>query len=98
MCKVGGVGAKIDTGSVPVLAITARLCAKYDIDPLRLISSGSMLMIVPEEKVERLIESLDMERIKATCIGKIVPAEEGIKDQNGNDIDPPSEDEIYKAV
>ena len=42
---------------------------EFSIDPLRLISSGSMLIVSKNGK--KIVESLDKEGIKATVIGKI---------------------------
>lgn len=43
VCLGCGLGARIYESALPVDGLTRELCAKYGIDPARLISSGSML-------------------------------------------------------
>ncbi len=97
LCQVAGLGALIDTAEIPVKPVTQKICAHFDIDYLRLISSGCMLIIAPPAKQQELESSIDM--IK--CIGEIRSAGCGIMmitDKGTEKIEPPASDEIYKAV
>jgi len=98
MCRAGGTGAEVYTDEIPVLAVTVKICARLGLDPLRLISSGSMLIIAPERTRDMIEGSLAEENIRVTCIGRILPQEDGIRDREGNEIAPPAEDEIYKVT
>lgn len=94
-----GKGVKIYEDLIPIKDVTKEIANILNIDPYRLISSGSMLIIVDEEKVDLLKEELGKDGIKVTEIGEVV--EEGIYMQKKNElveIDPPSSDELYRAL
>ncbi len=44
MARASGCGVLVEREKVPVLPVTRKICARLALDPLRLISSGSMLM------------------------------------------------------
>lgn len=90
MCIAAGVGAEVS--DIPVAPSTAKLCAHLKIDPLRLISSGSMLMACSNGP-EMLLE-LNKVGIQAQVIGRVTE-NLGIL-HNGVPIKPPSTDELYK--
>lgn len=92
-------GIKIDKKRIPITDITREVCSILDIDPLRLISSGSMLMIASDEQVKLLEKEYQEKNIQLTVIGEIV--EEGISielEGNLEAIDPPKADELYVAL
>jgi len=91
-------GAVIYADRIPILDETLKICNIYGIDPLKLISSGCMIITCRNGK--RLVEELEKSYIKATIIGQIT---EGNKKQlvlkDGSvDITEPSSDELYKVV
>ncbi len=51
-------GIKIKKDLIPITEATKELCRILEINPLRLISSGSMLMIANDNQIEMLRESL----------------------------------------
>lgn len=69
MCFNCGLGAEINTGKIPVLPVTAKICKLSGLDPFRLLSSGSMLCAC--KKPKPLIEDLKAAGIEAAVIGKI---------------------------
>lgn len=97
--KALGKGVKIYKDAIPLTDITKEVCKILDINPLRLISSGSMLMIANENQVERLEQEFNDKNISFSVIGEVT--EEGIymvNDDKLEEIDPPSADELYKAI
>ena len=101
MCRRGDVGAEIWTESIPVANVTKKICDQYDIDYLRLISSGSMIIMANPSKKDELLCALGEAGIQATCVGVIKEPEEGIKMEVGGElmeIAPPAGDELYKVV
>lgn len=93
--EASGKGFKVDYSKLPVRNLTERLCSHFDLDPLRLISSGSMAITVTDEKEAMRI--LKENHVEAHVIGEI--CEEGsILVQNGEtiDVEAPLRDEIYK--
>lgn len=92
-------GIKIYEDLIPMKEVTKEIADIFDIDPYRLISSGSMLIIAAEEKIPLMEKELGKVGIKITTIGEVI--KEGIyieKDGNIVDIEPPGSDELYKAL
>ncbi len=90
ICRVSGVGADIDTESIPVRDLTKKICGCLGLNPYRLISSGCMLMVVTDEKKDTLLEELDGAGIPAAVIGRAVGRGKGAE------IEPPGPDELFK--
>lgn len=101
MCRIAGVGAELWDEAIPVEEVTKKICAHYDIDYLRLISSGSMIIMASPDKKSAILEKLEAEGVVACEIGRILPVEEGLyllKDGEKQEIEPPRADELYKVV
>lgn len=101
MCRRGNVGAECWVDAIPVEDVTRKICDQYDVDYLRLISSGSMIIMTGPQKLDSMLEALAAAGIRATCIGVIKEAEEGIKMEVAGEkieIAPPAGDELYKVV
>lgn len=84
---------------LPISAITEKICTIMGVNPFRLISSGSLLMVISPSDYEILKEIYQSKNIVSTIIGKIT-------DFNGpflNDgqklklISQPKSDELYKV-
>ena len=99
VCRRLGVGAEIEAGALPFDSVTMTVCAVLGLDPMRLISSGSMLMVVPPETKESLVAALSEAGVSATVIGRLTAPEDGVvlvmKDGEREQIGPPGPDEIY---
>lgn len=92
-------GVLIYEDSIPMLEVTKEISELLEIDPYRLISSGSMVIIIGEEEFKALQEELKESGIKATIIGEIT--ESGVytvKDGVKREIAPPGSDELYRAL
>ncbi len=101
MCQISGNGAEIWKDKIPAEPETLKICEKFDINPLRLISSGSMVIIVPEDKKEEMLSAMDAAGVSCSIIGVVKDKAAGVKmSDNGvlAEIDPPYADEIYKVV
>jgi len=87
-------GFKIFKDKIPMLKITKKVCEEFKIDPLRLISSGSML--ITTEKGEELIKQFKESGIDASIIGNI--CEQGgvlVDKDNEINVEPPKRDELF---
>jgi len=96
-----GYGADIYKNEISVTKTTHTLCEYFDIDPLRLISSGCLLIICPDGK--ELCRKLKDKGINANVIGKLKTEKgmfliDGIDGKNRIDIDEPQSDELYKVI
>lgn len=101
MCSIAGAGARIDAEAIPVEEVTRKICKHFDINMLRLISSGSMLIIAEAGKKDEIIKKLEEAGVPAKEIGEILPQEEGLYIFEGDqkrEILPPGPDELYKIV
>lgn len=96
MCEASGCGAEVFREQIPILDETKQICRHFGIDPLKLISSGSMLIAAKDGA--SLVYKLQNEGIKATIIGKTTAGKERLlHDGKGTVIiSPPFSDELYK--
>ncbi|NLK72442.1 MAG: AIR synthase [Clostridiales bacterium] len=97
ICESADKGVEIYYDKIPVLPETHTICKIFDIDCLRLISSGCMLITVAENKKDTLLKALNDAGITAAEIGVI--HEEGrylFIEENKIEILPPESDELYK--
>jgi len=93
-----GLGAMIDQEKVPVMESTQKIAEYFSIDPLKLISSGVMLIAAGEEDAESILKGLDDKNINCGIIGEFVKGECLIITPKGtNTINPPESDDLYKA-
>jgi hydrogenase expression/formation protein HypE len=94
MAEASKVGFKVYEDKIPVKDVTKKICSNFNIDPLKLISSGSMLITL--QQGEGLVEALVQKGINAAIIGKIT---EGrgilIKDGVELEVPPPQRDELF---
>lgn len=112
MCQISGCGAQVWRESIPVEPETDKICEYFGIDPLRLISSGSMVIIVPHDKMAQMEAAMAQAGVSCSIIGRIEDASFGIRLAAGrapedgayvspddmSEIDPPYMDELYKVV
>ncbi|NLJ98877.1 MAG: AIR synthase [Tissierellia bacterium] len=92
-------GMKVYKDLIPMKEVTKEISSILGIDPYRLISSGSMLIVTAEDKVKTIKDRLAKEDIEITVIGEII--EEGIFiEENGEtkEIQAPASDELYRAL
>ena len=92
MSEASGIGMEIYAENVPVKAVTRKICQKLSIDPLRLLSSGAMMIACPNGA--ELVKGLISIGINAAVIGKAHG--NGVRLSTGETILPPEADELYK--
>ena len=101
MCHIAGLGAELWKEEIPVEPVTMKLATHFDINYLRLISSGSMLIMAPADKKEQLMKAISDAGVRISCIGQVKKKEAGIMllDETGaKAVMPPEADELYKVV
>jgi hydrogenase expression/formation protein HypE len=79
LAQAAGVGLLVHEERIEILPETAILCADYGLDPLGVIASGSLLIVLSPEDSARVIGKLKETGIVAAAIGKVVAKEEGLK-------------------
>lgn len=100
LCQASGVGAELWEGAVPVRPETVRICAHFGIDPLGLISSGTLLIAAPDGP--RVVEALAREGVPATVVGRILEAAAGLtvhlEGGGQRRLDEPPVDELWRVL
>lgn len=94
------LGLEIFYDKIFIHQCTKEICKYFKIDPLKLISSGTMLIVVDKNSVAELLDKLKANNIEAFDIGKFTNAKEKILVKNGErlNINPPESDELYKVI
>lgn len=95
MAEFSGIGLTVNIARIPVDTATISICKALAIDPLRLISSGSILIATPCPN--QIIEALGEKGITCTEIGQFTETGMHLQDATGSysTFDPPSRDLIY---
>ncbi len=102
MCNIAGCGAFLCEENMPLAKVTLKLGGHFGFNPLRMISSGSMLIACDPASQEELKKAMAAENIALSCIGEITGKGEKVKimkkDGSVEEVAPPSADEIYRVV
>lgn len=95
-----GQGLRIYYDDIPLLDETNKIAEFYGIDPMRLISSGSMLMIFDKDNYKDFKNEAEKNGIKISEIGEVT--EEKSTQVIANDqiliLSEPGSDELYKVI
>ncbi len=97
MFEDSSFGFKIDVTKIPILNITQKICNIFNINPYKLISSGSLLIAC--EDGEKLVKDLENKNIIANVIGKVIDDKKKILKYSEDDIreiEMPNGDDLFK--
>jgi len=101
MAEASGLGFRVYRESIPVREETVKICEFYNLDPLALISSGTLMIAAPKERVNDIIGALRKRGINASVIGEFLenPGKRVIV-ENGREkpLKRPESDELWKVV
>ncbi len=61
----------VDRSAIPILPECRRICDAFDIDPLGLIASGSMLIVVAPERADVVVEAVRAAGVPCTPVGRM---------------------------
>ncbi len=94
MAEASGVGFKVYKEKMPISLATEKICSRLNIDVLKFISSGSML--ITTKNGEGLVKKLKQSGINASVIGNITIGK-GILVENcmEHEVQPPERDELF---
>ncbi len=73
------VGVRVEKEKIAVLEETKKVCELYELDPLGLLASGSLILTLDRKEAERLSRIYTQRGIRHSIIGEITPPEEGMK-------------------
>jgi hydrogenase expression/formation protein HypE len=72
LADAANVGFQVYEKEILVPEETRKICAHFEVDPLQLISSGSLLIVAEEEKTDEIISSLSRNGVQASIIGEVI--------------------------
>ncbi|MDY3118050.1 MAG: AIR synthase family protein [Peptoniphilus sp.] len=101
MAQALGVGMRVDKKAIPVLPSTRAVCSIAEVNPYRLISSGSMLVVMDGSDFPSMKKKLGERSVVFTKIGEVTEGSK-VKYKTGDGreeiISSPGADELYKAL
>lgn len=98
VAEASGTGLIVNKDDIPVDYTTKKICEYYNIDALKLISSGCM--IITCKNADIMLDKLSKCGVQASVIGKITADKLKIIKINGIDeeLQQPGSDELYKII
>ncbi len=103
MAAASGTGAYLREGDIPVAPCTREICSILDLDPLRLIASGALLISASPES--ELVTKLQQQGIGAAVIGEVTEEQKIKMERRLADggttmvaLSPPQSDEVWRAL
>lgn len=96
--KAIGKGIEINKNDIPIHESTEKIAKMLNINPYRLISSGSMVIVMDERDVEDMTRDLQKDQILLTVIGKVVESDQMFFADEGVAIEAPGPDDLFKAI
>ncbi|MEM7034601.1 MAG: AIR synthase related protein, partial [Chloroflexota bacterium] len=88
MATAAGVGMEIWYDHLPFDPDSQKLCARFGLDPLGVIASGSLLMAVDPKVTPTIQKQLKKAKIPVTKIGKVTSSEFGVQLIQGDSSNP----------
>jgi hydrogenase maturation factor len=102
IAEASKVGFIVDEAKIRVRDETKVICAMLHVDPLRLMSSGCLLIAADSRKSDRIVRRLEQRGIGAQIIGKFTERKKGRKllRLNGSTIEirASERDELYRVI
>lgn len=96
VAEASGTGVYIYQDKIPVKAETKEICSIFKINPMRLISSGCMVISCPDGN--KLVCEFKKQGIDAAVVGKIIKNKRILNIEGKEfELDPPAADELFKA-
>lgn len=86
IATAANVGLIVEDDKIPIFPECRILCDHYELDPLGLIASGSLLITTNPRDTERILEALNNNGVSAAWIGKILSKENGLKLKKHNEV------------
>jgi hydrogenase expression/formation protein HypE len=102
LADAANIGFMVHEEKILVPEETRKICAHFNVDPLQLISSGSLLIVAEESKTEDIISSLSKNGIQASIIGDVTKPSLGrnlvTKAGEKTELARPVSDHLWKAL
>ena len=86
MATASKTGLRINKDALPVLPETESLCARFGLDPLGIIASGSLLLALDPQHTSQVIQAWRSAGIEGTRIGSLTGPEDGMTVVSGTNV------------
>jgi hydrogenase maturation factor len=98
--EASGYGFIIREENLLIYEETSQICKALEIDPLRLLSSGSLLIIIDPTKSSELVSLLATNNILSTVIGEVTPESRIVIKKDGSTrlIEDVKQDELFRIL
>jgi len=102
IAEASKIGFKLNESRIAIETATQKICSALKVNPLRLLSSGSLLIAADNLKSSLILRRLTAHRIEANIIGKFTEPRNGriLIKSNGTAIEvkPSERDELYRVI
>jgi hydrogenase maturation factor len=102
LAEASKIGVVVYESRVAIRPETSHVCSAVRVDPLRLMSSGCLLIVADKGKSNGILRKLRRRGIEANIIGAVTPRNEGRKlvrvDGRVVRIRPSERDELYRVI
>ena len=101
LARVSDTGVVVYADKINCLEEAGVLCSEYNLDPMGVIASGALLIVIDPDDRETVLSKLAQDGIECSVIGSLTKKEEGLKIiKNGEVRDLPffEVDEITKVI
>ncbi len=102
MADASELGVKVLEEKILVQSETMKICKFYQIDPLQLIASGSLLIAAKPDSADKITRALAKEAIPTETIGEFTPSPQDrkITRKNGKteNLERPTKDHLWQAL
>lgn len=97
LAEAAGIGIELDVEAIPIAAETRAICDVLHLDPLRLISSGAMLIAAPDSTP--VLASLRQAAIPVAVVGRMTVQGRTLRRRGQLEpLLPPERDELWRAL
>jgi len=102
IAEASNLGFVVDESKITIRNETKLICAMLHVDPLRLMSSGCLLIAADNRKSSRIVRRLEQRGIEAQIIGRFTDRKKGRKlvrlDGSTTEIRASERDELYRVI
>ncbi len=91
-----GLGAQINKNLIPISEVTIKISELLKIDPFKLISSGTMVLVVEEERADECVQILKRS-LPVEIVGEVKDKSYGIR-LDRSTLEPPGPDQIIQGL
>ena len=99
LAEASGLGIEVWADRIPLATETSKICSELHLDPLKLMSSGCLLVAVGPNSAGRVMKSLRNRGIKVSEVGRVRPRAKGrflLKEGKKLDLVAVPQDELYR--